>query len=189
MAKGPRTVLALPDGIREHWDLPPLDDAVALGGGYHNLLVRTGPLVLRMERNDWWDWSVVPKPPELVRAFEHTRAWIASRPELAVTPIHGDPAQQNLLWRAGRPTALLDWEWARLDWPALELAAAALSFAEDDREAFVAAYRAAGGPGEPEAFEEGERIVVLANALYSLTRGAEDRDWIDYLLARLRELP
>jgi thiamine kinase-like enzyme len=142
-----------------------------------------------MERNDWWDWSVVPKPPELVRAFEHTRAWIASRPELAVTPIHGDPAQQNLLWRAGRPTALLDWEWARLDWPALELAAAALSFAEDDREAFVAAYRAAGGPGEPEAFEEGERIVVLANALYSLTRGAEDRDWIDYLLARLRELP
>jgi Ser/Thr protein kinase RdoA (MazF antagonist) len=143
---------------------------------------------LDFERNDWWDWSVVEKPPELVRAFEHVRAWIASGPELTMTTIHGDPAQQNLLWRGGRPAALLDWEWARLDWPALELAAAARSFAEDDRDGFVAAYRAAGGPGEPEAFEEAERIFVLANALYSLTRGAENRDWIDYLLARLREL-
>jgi Ser/Thr protein kinase RdoA (MazF antagonist) len=145
---------------------------------------------LDLERNDWWDWSViVEKPPELVRAFEHVRAWIASGPELAVTTIHGDPAQQNLLWRAGGPAALLDWEWARLEWAALELAGAAWSFSESDVRSFVAVYRDAGGPGEPEAFEEGERIVVLANALYSLTRGAENRDWIDYLLGRLREMP
>jgi Ser/Thr protein kinase RdoA (MazF antagonist) len=139
---------------------------------------------LDWERNDWWDWSQVAKPPELVRAFEHARAWVASAPELVVTPIHGDPAQQNFVSRDGRIAALLDWEYARLDWPALELAAAA-----DEDPAFVAAYIAAGGPAEPEVLEEGTRIMLLANALYSLTRGGENRDWVDYLLARLRELP
>jgi aminoglycoside phosphotransferase (APT) family kinase protein len=106
-----------------------------------------------------------------------------------VTPIHGDPAQQNVLWRHGRIVAVLDWEYARLEWPALELASAAWAFAEDDVDGFVAAYVDAGGPGEPEVFEEGLRIFVLANALYALTRGGENRDWIEFLLNRLRELP
>jgi Ser/Thr protein kinase RdoA (MazF antagonist) len=282
MAKGPRTVLVLPDGIAERWNLAGLREPVPLGGGYHSLVARAGDFVVRIEqsdvdsvawehellewlgeeipevvapvaaadgttfvatergivsvlpfvdgtprggleaaelfarihrrgadwaaarprpgrpayadldweRNDWWDWSVVRKPPELVRAFDRARAWVASAPELVVTPIHGDPAQQNVLWDGRRIVGVLDWEWSRLDWPALELASAAWAFAERDVDGFVAAYVAAGGPGEPDVLQEGVRIFVLANALYSLSRETEsDQDWIDFLLAWLRELP
>ena len=144
---------------------------------------------LDWECNDWWDWSLVPKPRELVRAFEHTRAWIASAPPLSVVPVHGDSARQNILWRGERIVGVVDWEWARLEWPAIELAAAAWTFAEDDVESFVSAYVAAGGPGEPEVLEEGRRLQLLVNALYSLTRGGAGSAWADYLLAELRELP
>jgi Ser/Thr protein kinase RdoA (MazF antagonist) len=143
---------------------------------------------LDWERNDWWDWSAIAeKPPELVRAFEHAGAWVASAP-LVVTPVHGDIAPQNVLTRNGRVVALIDWEYARLDWPALELANAAWTYSEDDPQQFVAAYVAAGGPGEPQVLQEGVRIRLVANVLYSLTHGASNHDWIAYLLARLREL-
>jgi Ser/Thr protein kinase RdoA (MazF antagonist) len=145
---------------------------------------------LDWERNDWWDWpAIADKPPELVRAFEHARAWVASAPPLVVTPVHGDLAPQNVLTRGGRVVALLDWEYARLEWPALELANAAWTYSEDDPPRFVAAYVRAGGPGEPDVLHEGIRIRLLANALYALTHSAWNRDWIAYLLARLRELP
>lgn len=286
MAKGPRTVLPIPDGIADHWDLERLPEPIPLGGGYHNLVLRAGDVVLRIEerepasvawehellawlapeipeivapipapdgstflvvgarvvsvlpfvaggertgvelaellarihsrgsrwpaarprpgrpafadldweRNDWWDWSVVAKPRELVRAFEHTRAWVTSRPPLTVTPVHGDPAHKNLLVRDGAIAGLIDWEWARLDWAAVEVAVAAWTFAEHDPSAFMRAYASAGGPGSSDALEEGRRIQLLTNALYSLTRAAEpgssvDRDWIHHLLSELRELP
>jgi Ser/Thr protein kinase RdoA (MazF antagonist) len=281
VAKGPGTVLTLPDGIAAHWGLPPLVDPLPLVGGYHNLVLRTGDVVLRVElrkpdsvawehelltwlavevpevvapipaldgstflvagrhvvsvlpfvaghhgagldaadllarihvrgakwpqarprpdrpsyadldweSNDWWDWSVVAKPRVLVRAFDRVRAWVASSPPLAVTPVHGDQAQQNVLSRDGHIAGMIDWEWARLDWPAVELASATWAFAEDDVQAFVRAYVAAGGPGEPEVLTEGRRLHLLANALYSLTRGAADSSWIDYLLAELGRLP
>ena len=64
-----------------------------------------------------------------------------------------------------------------------------MTYAEDDPQRFVAANVAAGGPGEPEALEEGRRLHVLANALDSLGRSASNRDSVEYLLARLRELP
>jgi Ser/Thr protein kinase RdoA (MazF antagonist) len=280
VAKGPRTVLTLPDGIAEHWDLPRVE-AEALRGGYHNDVLRVGEVVIRIERrdpasvawehellawlkpavpevvaplpardgstflalgrhvasalpyvdgtphgglaaaellarihargtgwpgarerpgrpaysaldwerNDWWDWSVVPKPPELVRAFEHAHAWIASEPPLVRAPIHGDTAQQNFLARDACVVGVVDWEWARVDWPAVEAEHAAWSLAEDDRRAFLNAYRDAGGPGEPGVALEARRIQLLVNALYSLTRGDGNRDWIEYLLAELRDLP
>jgi Ser/Thr protein kinase RdoA (MazF antagonist) len=274
-AKGPGSVLPLPDGIAAAFGLPD-EPAVPLGGGYHNTLLRVGELVVRIEdrepasvawehellawlapavpeiveplgyrvlgsqtvslwpyvegthagglelagvlarvhrrgaewpdarprpgrpayadldwdRNDWWDWTAIAeKPPELLRAFEQARAWVASAPPLVVTPIHGDVAKQNVLTRDGRVVALLDWEYARLDWPALELANAASTYSEDDPQRFVAAYAAAGGPAEPEAFADGVRIRLVANALYSLTHSPWNRDWIDDLLARIRELP
>jgi Ser/Thr protein kinase RdoA (MazF antagonist) len=28
------------------------------------------------DRNDWWDWSVVEKPPPLVRAYTELREWV-----------------------------------------------------------------------------------------------------------------
>jgi Ser/Thr protein kinase RdoA (MazF antagonist) len=146
---------------------------------------------LDWERNDWWDWSVVPKPPELVRAFERVRRFVADAPPLVVCPVHGDLAAQNLISRNGRVAALIDWEYARLDWPALELANAAWTLA-DDPYRFVDEYAAAGGPGEREYLDEGIRLRLVANALYQLTRAAEggawSRDWVEALLAELREL-
>jgi Ser/Thr protein kinase RdoA (MazF antagonist) len=280
VAKGPLKVLTLSDGIAAHWDLPPLANPQPLTGGYHNLVLRAGDVVLRVEarsvesvmwehellawlaaavpevvaptpasdgstflavegrvvsvlpfvegeptagldaasllarihargaewprgrarpgrpsyadldweRNDWWDWSIIAKPPELVRAFEHVQAWIASAPPLMVTPVHGDPAKQNVLSRAARIAGVIDWEWARLDWPAIELALAAWTFAELEVQSFVRAYVDAGGPGEPDVLEEGRRLQLLVNALYSLTRG-DDSQWVRYLLGELRRLP
>jgi aminoglycoside phosphotransferase (APT) family kinase protein len=132
---------------------------------------------------------VVPKPRELVRAFDRVTAWVGAAPPLMVTPVHGDPAQQNVIWRSGRIVGVIDWEWARLDWPALELALAAWTFAEEDVDSFVSGYVAAGGPGEPGLLEEARRLQLLVNALYSLTRGGAGSPWVDYLLAELRELP
>jgi len=282
MAKGPGTVALLPDGTREHWDLPADAEPTPLGGGYHNVLLRVGDVVVRIEerepesvawehellawlapelpevvlplrardggrylrvgettvsvlpyvegdhtaglemadvlarlhrrgatwpdarprpgrpsyaeldweRNDWWDWTAIAeKPPELVRAFERARAWVESAPPLVVTPIHGDVATQNVVSRSGRVLALLDWEYARLEWAALELSNAAWAFSTDDVDAFVRAYVDAGGPAEPDVLEEGTRIRLLANALYQLSRGVTDRAWLAYLLEQLRELP
>jgi len=60
----------------------------------------------------------------------------------------------------------------------------------DDVDGFVSAYVDAGGPGEPEVLDEGVRIFVLANVLYALSRDtAGNRDWIEFLLGWLRELP
>jgi Ser/Thr protein kinase RdoA (MazF antagonist) len=283
VAKGPRTVLTLPDGIGEHWDLPSVE-AEPLRGGYHNDVLRLDDVVIRIEqrelasvawehellawlkpavpevvaplpardgstflvlgervasalpyvdgtphgglaaaellarihcrgvewprarerpgrpayadldweRNDWWDWSLVQKPPELVRAFDRARGWVAEAPPLVYGPIHGDLAVQNVLSRDGRIRAVLDWEYARLDWPALELANAAWTLSHRDVDGFVRAYHDAGGPGEPAVLQEGILIRVLANALYLLTAKAHGRAYnaqlVDYLLATLREI-
>jgi len=167
----------------------------ARGSAWPRLRERPGRpayAALDWERNDWWDWSTVPSSPELVRARERTEAWLASEPALVRTPIHGDPAQQNFLARDGI-VGVIDWEWARIDWPAIEVANAAWSFSEDDRVAFLDVYRAAGGPAELDVAVgvEARRVHLLANALshYTLANGRPDRDWIDYLLRELRALP
>src|SRR5262249_29178391 len=81
------------------------------------------------ECNDWWDWSIVEKSPPLVRAFEELREWVASARVLCVCPIHGDFHAGNLLARAGRIVAVVDWQYARRDWPAFELASVAYGLA------------------------------------------------------------
>jgi len=40
VAKGPRTVLPLPDGISERWRLPGVPEPIPLDGGHHNLVLR-----------------------------------------------------------------------------------------------------------------------------------------------------
>jgi Ser/Thr protein kinase RdoA (MazF antagonist) len=146
---------------------------------------------LDWDRNDWWDWSLVPKPPELVRGFERMRAFVRDAPPLATTTVHGDIAPQNILSRDGRIVALIDWEYARVEWAALELANAAWSLREHDVQSFVDEYRAASGPGEPDFLDEGINVRLVANALYSLTCAAEGRawspEWVDHLLEALQE--
>src|SRR5262249_19178591 len=111
------------------------------------------------ESNDWWDWSIVEKTPSLVRPFEELRDWVASARDLCVCPIHGDFHAGNLLARDGRIVAVVDWQYARCDWPAFELASVAYDLAWDEtsnavdaamRDRAVETYVDAGGPGEPE---------------------------------------
>ena len=150
-------------------------------------------------RNRWWDWELVEKPPALIRAYEATRDWLADPPGLALGAVHGDVSRGNLRVREGRIVALLDWEDARLDWPAWELAnatweACRAGDALDDARAerFLAAYAETGGPGERSAFGPLLRLRLVADVLYSLTSKARgepyDSDHVAFLLRALERL-
>jgi Ser/Thr protein kinase RdoA (MazF antagonist) len=153
------------------------------------------------DRNDWWDWSLVQKTPPLVRAFEELREWVAGAHDLCVCAIHGDFHSGNVLVRDGRIAAVIDWQYARLDWPALELAGAAWDLAWDGRSPTIDAalrddiirnYVAAGGPGEPAAVVPLMRLESLVSALVALTRAARglswNREFTRLLIATLDEL-
>jgi Ser/Thr protein kinase RdoA (MazF antagonist) len=154
-----------------------------------------------VEVNAWWDWRIVDKPAVLTRAFECTRVWLAAAPALAYGAVHGDIYRGNLRVRDGRIVGLVDWEEARVDWPAWELANATWEVCKDmsrdelDRERaehFLAAYADAGGPGERKPFEPLLRLRLLADALYSLTSKARgepyDPGYVSHLLRALERL-
>lgn len=158
---------------------------------------RTGMPSIRerdWDRNDWWDWSIVEKTPSLVRAFEELRAWVADARDLCVCPIHGDFHAGNLLARDGRIVAVVDWQYARRDWPAFELASVACDLAWDEatnaidgttRDRAVQDYVDAGGPGEPEVLLPMARLETLVTVLFSLTRAARGLPWNPDFTARL----
>lgn len=115
---------------------------------------------------------------------------LASLAEPVEALVHGDYFPGNVLILGARPTALLDWEEAGVDWAALDLANGMWEFCESrdggrrDGEAaatFARAYRAAGGvvPAEEEPLlvplVRVRRILELLRASY-FTR---DVDW-DY---------
>jgi aminoglycoside phosphotransferase (APT) family kinase protein len=146
------------------------------------------------DRNDWWDWSLVEKTPPLVRAFEELREWVESAPDLCVCAIHGDFHPGNLLVRDGRIVAIIDWQYARRDWPAFELASTVWDLASDDelklvdtavRDQVVHEYLDAGGPGEPEVLVPMARLEALVTVLFSLTRAARGLSWNPDFTARL----
>jgi Ser/Thr protein kinase RdoA (MazF antagonist) len=137
------------------------------------------------DRNDWWDWSMVDKPPSLVRAFEELRGWVATA-DLRICAIHGDFHAGNVLVRAGSVAGVVDWQYARRDWPALELAGVVWDLCWDGksttldpalRDAVVRQYVDAGGPGEPAAIVPLMRLESLVSALISLTRAAQGQSW------------
>jgi homoserine kinase type II len=152
------------------------------------------------DRNDWWDWSVVEKSPPLVRAFEELREWVATV-ELCVGAIHGDFHMGNVLVRDGSVTGIIDWQFARRDWPALELAAMVWDLCSDGnsttldpalRDEVVGRYVDADGPGEPGPLVPLMRLESLVSALIFLTRAARGQSWnrefTQLLLATLDEL-
>jgi Ser/Thr protein kinase RdoA (MazF antagonist) len=137
------------------------------------------------DRNDWWDWSAVEKTPPLVRAFEELREWVAGA-DLCVGAIHGDFHTGNVLVRDGRVAGIVDWQYARRDWPAHELAGTVWDLCWDGRsttldpalrDEVVREYVDAGGPGEPGAIVPLMRLESLVSALISLTRAAQGRPW------------
>ena len=76
MAKGPGTVLPLPDVIAR-WELGPLPEPVPLTGGYHNDVFRLGDAVARVERRE----------PASV-AWEHELlAWLAAEVPEVIAPL------------------------------------------------------------------------------------------------------
>jgi aminoglycoside phosphotransferase (APT) family kinase protein len=138
------------------------------------------------DRNDWWDWSLVEKTPPLVRAFEELRDWVACADDLCVCAIHGDFHSGNVLVRDRRIAGVIDWQYARLDWPALELAGVVWDLAWDGEsptidvagcDEIIRRYVDAGGPGEPLFLRPLMRLESLVTALFSLTRAARGLPW------------
>jgi Ser/Thr protein kinase RdoA (MazF antagonist) len=150
---------------------------------------RPGVLSLRdrnWDRNDWWDWSLVEKPASLGRAFEELREWVADTDDLRVCAIHGDFHTGNVLVRNARVAGILDWQYSRRDWPALELAGMVWDLSWDGssttidpalRDDLVQKYVDSGGPGEAAAVVPMMRLESLVSALIQLTRAAKGQPW------------
>jgi len=146
---------------------------------------------LDWETNLWWDRRLVDATPVLEDAFDKTREWVAHAPPLTVCAIHGDFHPGNVLAVDGRITGVLDWSFARLDWPAFDLASIvgvlALqkdgSVEADAAEGVIATYANAGGPGEPDAVMPLVRLYLLAVSLFSLTRRARGESWNPEIVA------
>jgi len=138
-------------------------------------------------RNAWWDWEIVEKPTSLARAYERVVAFLADPPPLRVGIVHGDVYRGNMRVDDGRLVGVIDWEEARLDWLASELANAAWEMRDVD--GFVGAYVDAGGPAETEHLETLVLLRNVADVLYSLTSKARgepyDQSHVDVLLGAL----
>jgi len=156
---------------------------------------------LDLETNAWWDLRIIEMPSVLARAYERSSAWLAAAPLLARGAVHGDIYRGNLRVRDRRIHGVVDWEDARVDWPAWELANAAWEVCKDEasdrldpeRSArFLTAYAEAEGPGELAPFDDLLRLRLVADALYSLTSAARGEPWsseyVGHLLRALGRL-
>jgi len=146
--------------------------------------------------NAWWDWRIVDKPSPVRAAYDELVGFLSDPPPLARGVVHGDVYRGNVLVREGRIAGLVDWEYARVDWPAWELANATWEVCKvgDSLDAarareFVAAYVDAGGPAETEPLEQLVRGRLVVDLLYSLTSKARgepfDPSYADHLLRAL----
>jgi Ser/Thr protein kinase RdoA (MazF antagonist) len=135
--------------------------------------------------NDIWDWTALDRTALLERAYEACQEWLASAPPLTESAVHGDFHTDNLLASKRGIEALIDWEFARIDWPASDLAEAVmvLSLQRDGTidqriaDETVAAYVDAGGRDELHALEPLLRQALLAVALHARTRKATGQSW------------
>jgi Ser/Thr protein kinase RdoA (MazF antagonist) len=156
---------------------------------------------LDLEKNAWWDMQLVEMPPVLSRAYERSCAWLAAAPWLTRGAVHGDVYRGNIRVRERRIRGVVDWEDARVDWPAWELANAAWEVCKDEasdrldpeRSArFLDAYAGADGPGELGPFADLLRLRLVADTLYSLTSAARGEPWspeyVGHLLRALENL-
>ena len=125
--------------------------------------------------------------------------WLAEFGATArVHPLHGDYYEGNLLSHDGHVTAVLDWDEALIGAPELELASAALEFADvlstdlSGARAFVDAYLATGGTArdlDDTSLAQLMRHRLRREAVYfgiAVGRGVEhDADDLDYHSKRL----
>jgi Ser/Thr protein kinase RdoA (MazF antagonist) len=121
--------------------------------------------------------------PKLTAAREWAIGW-TRRLSASTAPIHADFFPGNVLVDDGHVTAVLDWEEAHLDWPAIDVAAGVWHFAKPD--SFVTRYREAGGPAVD---EELLPPLIRVKRVLEVLRAPTDRhvDW-EYQLHNLRAL-
>lgn len=153
---------------------------------------------LDWERNHWWDRTIADLPSALERSYRLARAWVDDAPALRRGAVHGDLYRGNVLTSGSRIVGVVDWEHARVEWLAWELANTTWELCKDERrdsldreraEAFVGEYLDAGGPAETSSFLPLLRVRLVADCLYSLTRKAEGGAWDpDYVAHLLRAL-
>jgi Ser/Thr protein kinase RdoA (MazF antagonist) len=135
--------------------------------------------------NETWDWTVIERTALLDRAYQASREWLVTPPPLVESAVHGDFHPDNLLASERGIEGVIDWEFARIDWPASDLAAAVvvLSLQQDGTidetiaQETVAAYVGAGGRDESHALEPLMRQFLLAVALHARTRKATGLSW------------
>jgi Ser/Thr protein kinase RdoA (MazF antagonist) len=135
---------------------------------------------LDLVANDWWDWRIVEKPRVLVAAYEEMVEFLFDPPRLAVGVVHGDIDPANMLVRDETIVGVIDWEYARVDWPALDLANAAWRLGDDVVDAYD-------GPAEKALLPTLTRIRHVNDLLYSLTSKARGEPSSDEHVARLLE--
>jgi aminoglycoside phosphotransferase (APT) family kinase protein len=107
-------------------------------------------------RKAYQHWKSIDKPPQSL-AIDLGFAWLLSHSPSADRPrclTHGDYGVHNMMAKDGRLAAVLDWELAQEDDPAIDLAECQMLMCEDTLpwSEFVAAYLAAGG--DPRACDE-----------------------------------
>ena len=143
-----------------------------------------------------------PLPPELASRqaeLDDAQDWLLGQVDrladlgLRTAPVHGDVFRGNFLVRDGAVVAIVDWEEAKLDWVAYDLANAMWEFCKSGdvvlnrvaADEFVRAYRDAGGTVPP---EEDEALIPLVRVrrVLELLRAPYDRtvDW-NYQLCNL----
>jgi Ser/Thr protein kinase RdoA (MazF antagonist) len=133
--------------------------------------------------NDWWDWRIVEKPHALAAAYDEMVEFLFDPPPLVVGAVHGDVDAANVLVGNGVIVGVLDWEYARVDWPAWELANAAWKLGADAVDAYVEA----GGPAETGLLPVLTRFRHVNDVLYSLTSKARGEPYNEEHVARLLE--
>jgi Ser/Thr protein kinase RdoA (MazF antagonist) len=136
------------------------------------------------------EWPPARLPGHLERwlpTLEAAREWAIGWTRTLTapsSPIHGDFFPGNVLVEDGRVTGVLDWEEARVDWPAIDLAAGVWHFAET--EDFVDAYREAGGTVADDTLLP---PLIRVKRVLEVLRAPTDRhvDW-EYQLENLRAI-
>jgi Ser/Thr protein kinase RdoA (MazF antagonist) len=172
----------------------------------------TRPALLDLDwrENTWWSWSrrgETPLGPERLKRLDVAVEDAARELErLArigwdVQPLHGDFYAGNLRVDAGRISAIFDWDEARIDWRACDVADALWAFCSNEERTgfdearasqFLDTYADAADPLEPserDALPTLIRIRRTWEALAGLGEAQRGREFdLDYLDASLRAI-
>jgi len=147
-----------------------------------------------------FDEAVLQLLPLIRRISRHLQQWFSANEEVfqTVAPTHGDINWENLLFEDGQPVALLDFDNAKVQPVACELAAAVAILCPADgpfRKEFLAGYESAGGTGiQPEALQHLMLLKYCRSLIWQIPawyrqkkQQPEIREWIIFLGKKLTD--